>query len=223
MKEDEKWIKAFKDKLEDYSEPMPASGWERLERELMPVTEKRIYPYRRWAVAAAAVVLVLTTAVSLYFLNSPVADEIRYATAPSLAVNPDVLPEPALPDVQVAVSEPVKPVGTTSINPVSGYLAKNTDPVIVPEVSSLVEKRPEAVTEEKRSEPQQEAIAAIEKKESATAQPPKRRGDRPVKTSISCLSETLLLNVVVNGRWEWVSVMEVDFRQMVPKILRPVR
>ena len=38
MKEDEKWIKAFKDKLEDYSEPMPASGWERLERELMPVT-----------------------------------------------------------------------------------------------------------------------------------------------------------------------------------------
>ena len=39
MKEDEKWIKAFKDKLEDYSEPMPASGWERLERELMPVTE----------------------------------------------------------------------------------------------------------------------------------------------------------------------------------------
>lgn len=136
MKEDEKWIKAFKDKLEDYSEPMPASGWERLERELMPVTEKRIYPYRRWAVAAAAVVLVVTTAVSLYFLNSPVADEIRYATAPSLAVNPDVLPEPALPDVQVAVSEPVKPVGTTSINPVSGYLAKNTDPVIVPEVSS---------------------------------------------------------------------------------------
>ena len=175
MKEDEKWIKAFKDKLEDYSEPMPASGWERLERELMPVTEKRIYPYRRWAVAAAAVVLVVTTAVSLYFLNSPVADEIRYATAPSLAVNPDVLPEPALPDVQVAVSEPVKPVGTTSINPVSGYLAKNIDPVIVPEVSSLAEKRPEAVTEEKRAEPQQEATAAIEKKESATAQPPKRK------------------------------------------------
>lgn len=225
MKEDEKWIKAFKDKLEDYSEPMPASGWERLERELMPVTEKRIYPYRRWAVAAAAVVLVLTTVVSLYFLNSPVADEIRYATAPSLAVNPDVLPEPALPDVQVAVSEPVKPVGTTSINPVSGYLAKNTDPVIVPEVSSLVEKRPEAVTEEKRSEPQQEAIAAIEKKKvrRRSLQRGKKRGDRPVKTSISCLSETLLLNVVVNGRWEWVSVMEVDFRQMVPKILRPVR
>ena len=66
MKEDEKWIKAFKDKLEDYSEPMPASGWERLERELMPVTEKRIYPYRRWAVVAAAVVLVVTTAVSFF-------------------------------------------------------------------------------------------------------------------------------------------------------------
>ena len=113
MKENEKWIKAFKEKLEDYSEPIPASGWERLEKELMPVTERRIYPYRRWAVAAAAVVLVVTTAVSLYFLNSPVADEIRYATAPSLAVNPDILPEPALPDVQVAVSEPMKPAGGT--------------------------------------------------------------------------------------------------------------
>ena len=160
----------------------------------------------------------------MYFLNSPVADEIRYATAPSLAVNPDVLPKPALPDVQVAVSEPVKPVGTTSINPVSGYLAKNTDPVIVPEVSSLAEKRPEAVTEEKRAEPQQEATAAIEKKKVRQRSPKEERsGDRPVKTSISCLSETLLLNVVVDGRWEWVSVMEVDFRQMVPKILRPVR
>ena len=53
MKENEKWIKAFKEKLEDYSEPIPASGWERLEKELMPVTERRIYPYRRWAVAAA--------------------------------------------------------------------------------------------------------------------------------------------------------------------------
>ena len=62
--------------------------------------------------------------------------------------------------------------------PVSGYLAKNTDPVIVPEVSSLAEKRPEAVTEEKRAEPQQEATAAIEKKESATAQPPKRKEAR---------------------------------------------
>ena len=202
MKEDEKWIKAFKDKLEDYSEPMPASGWERLERELMPVTEKRIYPYRRWAVAAAAVGLVLTTAVSLYFLNSPVADEIRYATAPSLAVNPDVLPEPALPDVQVAVSEPVKPVGTTSINPVSGYLAKNTDP----------------------SRNRKQLLQSRKKKvRRRSLQRGKKRGDRPVKTSISCLSETLLLNVVVNGRWEWVSVMEVDFRQMVPKILRPVR
>lgn len=124
MKENEKWIKAFKEKLEDYSEPIPASGWERLEKELMPVTERRIYPYRRWAVAAAAVVLVVTTAVSLYFLNSPVADEIRYATAPSLAVNPDILPEPALPDVQVAVSEPMKPAGGTDVSSASGYLAK---------------------------------------------------------------------------------------------------
>ena len=178
MKENEKWIKAFKEKLEDYSEPIPASGWERLEKELMPVTERRIYPYRRWAVAAAAVVLVVTTAVSLYFLNSPVADEIRYATAPSLAVNPDILPEPALPDVQVAVSEPMKPAGGTDVSSASGYLAKGNDPKITPEAFPEAEKHPEAVVAEKPAESQSEATAVTEKKESTASQIEKRKEAR---------------------------------------------
>ena len=32
--EDELWLKKIKDKLEDYSEPLPVAGWERLEKEL---------------------------------------------------------------------------------------------------------------------------------------------------------------------------------------------
>ena len=32
--EDELWMRKIKERLEDYSEPLPVSGWERLEKEL---------------------------------------------------------------------------------------------------------------------------------------------------------------------------------------------
>ena len=52
--EDELWLKKIKDKLEDYSEPLPVAGWERLEKELSlsgtPITgSHRMMPFRRWA------------------------------------------------------------------------------------------------------------------------------------------------------------------------------
>jgi hypothetical protein len=55
MEEKELWMNKLKEKLADYSEPAPASGWEQLEKELMPPVEKKIYPYRKWMMAAAAV------------------------------------------------------------------------------------------------------------------------------------------------------------------------
>lgn len=141
MKENEKWIDALRKRLDDYAEPTPASGWERLERELLPPVEKRIYPYRRWAVAAAAVVLVAATSVSIYFLNSPVADGIRHT--PALATTPDILPEPSLPGVQVMPAEPVKPFGIPHVKG-SRILAKAEAKVIVP-TSELLSKEKEEV------------------------------------------------------------------------------
>ena len=52
MEEKELWMNKLKEKLADYSEPAPASGWEQLEKELMPPVEKKIYPYRKWMMAA---------------------------------------------------------------------------------------------------------------------------------------------------------------------------
>ena len=34
MKEDDKWVENLRNKLEDYSEPLPDALWERLEEEL---------------------------------------------------------------------------------------------------------------------------------------------------------------------------------------------
>lgn len=108
MEENELWMNKLKEKLADYSEPAPASGWEQLEKELMPPVEKKIYPYRRWMMAAAAVILLaLVSSVSLYFLGTPAADEIRHAQTPALASVPDVQPDAKQPDAKAVTVEPV--------------------------------------------------------------------------------------------------------------------
>ena len=80
--EDELWMRKIKERLEDYSEPLPVSGWERLEKDLSapkpPVAGKRrIIPFRRWAVAAAASLLIAVSSVSVWLLQSPVGEEMR--------------------------------------------------------------------------------------------------------------------------------------------------
>ena len=113
MEEKELWMNKLKEKLADYSEPTPASGWEQLEKELMHPVEKKIYPYRKWMMAAAAVILLaVVSSVSLYFLGTPAADEMRHIQTPALASMPDALPSGQQPDVQGVDVEPV-------MNPVS--------------------------------------------------------------------------------------------------------
>ncbi|MBP1615692.1 MAG: hypothetical protein H6Q13_3140 [Bacteroidetes bacterium] len=100
--DNELWTKKLRESLKDYSEPYPTDGWKRLEEELIPlVSERRMSSYHWWI--AAAVALLIATSVSLYFLNTPIAEEIQQ-TSPSLARTPDVLPqvlEPSIPDTKV--------------------------------------------------------------------------------------------------------------------------
>ena len=109
--EDELWMRKIKERLDDYSEPLPVSGWERLEKDLSvskpPVAGKRrIIPFRRWAVAAAAALLVAVSSVSVWLLQSPVGEEMRNMTAPALAAVPDKLPEQQTPSVRTEITEP---------------------------------------------------------------------------------------------------------------------
>ena len=148
MEEKELWMNKLKEKLADYSEPTPASGWEQLEKELMPPVERKIYPYRKWMMAAAAVILLtVVSSVSLYFLGTPAADEMRHIQTPTLASTPDVLPDVQQPDVQGTSVEPVlRPVARENrLAKVDRNIPEHKMPVDEP----AVKDEPALVVEEK--------------------------------------------------------------------------
>ncbi|WP_289772142.1 outer membrane beta-barrel protein [Bacteroides acidifaciens] len=149
MEEKELWMNKLKEKLADYSEPTPASGWEQLEKELMPSVEKKIYPYRKWMMAAAAVILLaVVSSVSLYFLGTPAADEMRHIQTPALATTPDVLPGVQQPDMQGTSVEPVlRPVARENrLAKVDRDIPEHKMPVDEP----VVKDEPALVVEEKK-------------------------------------------------------------------------
>lgn len=145
MEEKEIWMNKLKEKLADYSEPAPASGWEQLEKELMPPVEKKIYPYRRRAMmmaAAAVILLVLVSSVAVYFLGTPAADMIRDAQTPALASMPDALPAVQQPDVKATTVEPV-------LHPV---VKKERLAKVERNVSSLKNEKPELPVKKEENE-----------------------------------------------------------------------
>ena len=178
MKDKEMWMDKLKEKLQDYSEPMPASGWEQLEKELVPPVEKRIlYPYRKWVATAAAVLLVAATSLSIYFLNTPTAEEIRRTATPMLAADPDILPQTDAPDVQVAKVEPAR-----AIRPIVAQAKKiaerqGTEPSVPVEAVREIADGKEAVQQivnEKEEIEKKEPVVA--KEESPVVKSHKRSG-----------------------------------------------
>lgn len=115
MEENELWMNKLKEKLTDYSEPIPEFGWEQLEKELAtPRVERRIFPYRRWSIAAVAAVFVaVVSSVSFYFLQTPIAEEVRQLSTKSIANIPDVLPDKKAPSLK---GEEIAPL----VHPVDG-------------------------------------------------------------------------------------------------------
>ena len=111
MKDEELWLKKIKERLDDYSEPLPDAGWERLERALttvppMSVRMKKKVQFRRWVMTAAAVGLVAVSSLSLWLVYSPMVDEVNRSVESVLTIKPDELPEQAKPSVRGEQPEP---------------------------------------------------------------------------------------------------------------------
>lgn len=113
MRQDEDlWMKKMREALKDYSEPPAPDGWDKLEEELSPVAVKRIRPYVWWT--AAAVIILAVSGISLFFIQSPTADDIRQTMPPILAVTPDAMPETKDPETLITQAKPEEqPVGRT--------------------------------------------------------------------------------------------------------------
>lgn len=107
MRQDEElWMKKMKEMLSEYSEPVPARGWEALEKKLTHAP-KQTYVLKWWAASAAALLLAVS-AVSLFFLNSDVAEEMRNFPVADIVVTPDDVPDQPRIDVLKIVSEPIQ-------------------------------------------------------------------------------------------------------------------
>lgn len=188
MEEKELWMNKLKEKLADYSEPTPASGWEQLEKELMPPVERKIYPYRKWMMAAAAVILLaVVSSVSLYFLGTPAADEMRHIQTPALASTPDVLPGVQQPDIQGTSVEPVlRPVARENrLAKVDRNITEHKMPVDEPAVKDepalvVEEKEPGTVINE--GEPTEETNAGQTQTQTKDTERP-TAGNRPRRPS----------------------------------------
>lgn len=188
MEEKELWMNKLKEKFADYSEPTPASGWEQLEKELMPSVEKKIYPYRKWMMAAAAVILLaVVSSVSLYFLGTPAADEMRHIQTPALATTPDVLPGVQQPDMQGTSVEPVlRPVARENrLAKVDRDIPEHKMPVDEPAVKdepALVVEEKELGTVINEGEPTEETNAGQTQTQTKDKERP-TAGNRPRRPS----------------------------------------
>ncbi|WP_336527620.1 hypothetical protein [Bacteroides acidifaciens] len=187
MEEKELWMNKLKEKFADYSEPTPASGWEQLEKELMPSVEKKIYPYRKWMMAAAAVILLaVVSSVSLYFLGTPAADEMRHIQT-ALATTPDVLPGVQQPDMQGTSVEPVlRPVARENrLAKVDRDIPEHKMPVDEPAVKdepALVVEEKELGTVINEGEPTEETNAGQTQTQTKDKERP-TAGNRPRRPS----------------------------------------
>ena len=97
MKE-ESWLQNIRERLRNHVEPLPPSGWQRLEQELPVGTgkgKKHVFMLRRYAsVAAAAVLLVALSGISVWLLNTPAVEGLQQDVLPAttLAVPDELLP-----------------------------------------------------------------------------------------------------------------------------------
>ena len=67
--EDEKWIQNIRNRMDDYSEPLPPDMWRKLEKDLN--VPKVIPLWKRWQFVAAAAMIAVVFSVGVWFWTSP--------------------------------------------------------------------------------------------------------------------------------------------------------
>ena len=97
--------------MDEYSEPVPSSGWERLEREL---PRQKTIPLRRWMAAIAALLVGALSFIGIRLADDHVSTNpvqpVLQAKAPASATTADALPPYTCPHRQLPPVAQVSPV-----------------------------------------------------------------------------------------------------------------
>jgi len=108
MKEEQdKWIEEFRNRMKDYSEPVPGYVWEQLSTELE--RPKEVPFYTRWQMIAAVMALLVVSSLTIWFIHSPSADYAENVSGQISRFTVDKLPVGREPDKiaeQIRLSEP---------------------------------------------------------------------------------------------------------------------
>lgn len=152
-KNDDKWLKDLRNRMDNYAEPLPEGLWEQLESEL---SQPKVIPFwRRWPSVAAAVALVLVvTSLALSDLFTPVMQ----------------MPEVQLANQLVEEAEPALAVATPQ--------AEDTPTPVVAQAEPVVAQAEPVVAQAARVEAQEAAVVA---QETAVVEPVDRAQDEPTE------------------------------------------
>lgn len=147
MEEKDKWIKNFRNRMEDYSEPAPADLWEQLEKELD--TPKVIPMWRRWQAVAAVALLVVMSSLTVWFWQSPSAD---YLERQSAELNSLPQPDELVVPVSPAPEQPLAQVAPAARSPRNQRMNKVAQAATIGALPMKNEELANVMTEEKQIE-----------------------------------------------------------------------
>ena len=89
MKQEDKWMKNFRERMKDYSEPLPDDLWQELQQDLQAEEVKVIPFWKRWQMAAAVALVLVVSSLSVWFwTSSPVNETREYVVETEQALEP---------------------------------------------------------------------------------------------------------------------------------------
>lgn len=159
--EEDKWLKALRENMEDYSITPKADGWDRLEKALPATTVVPRRSYYMYSAVAAIALLLIVSSTAIYFLGDKTAKYTQTAQLPA--------------DIKSAINEhPLKTLTEPLVkeSKTISKLAMNSSLVKSPKTTIIND---ELVTEEKKENTQVEKVIQESKEDSPIKQEAKEK------------------------------------------------